>query len=147
LSPGPASSPHHAHEHLSNRLNFTGELTQSTNPFRLVPSAAVKDLSMASPLRVSTRSIASCSSMSLASCCSRRQSIKVYQSPTTRTLRCSEECRRMHPLCRSASLSPFGLISIMYLVPGEPVKPSQPSILALIPLIIWNAISRVGPPP
>jgi hypothetical protein len=94
-----------------------------------------------------THSIALGSSMSLASCCSRRQSIKVYQSPTTRTLRCSEERRRMHPLRRSASLSSFGLNSILYLVPGELVKPSQASILASIPLIIRNAISRVGQPP
>jgi hypothetical protein len=84
---------------------------------------------VASPLRVSTRSIASCSSMSLASCCSQRQSIKVYQSPTTGTLRCSEERRRM------------------YLVPGEPVKPSQASILVSIALIIRNTVSRVDPPP
>jgi hypothetical protein len=147
LSPSTASSPHHTHECLCNRLNSTGELRQTTNLLLLVLSAAVKDLFMGSPSRVSTHQIISCSSMSLASYCSWCHPIEVYQSPTIGTPCCSEERSLIHPLCRPISLPLFGLNLIVYLVPGEPMKLSQASILASIPLIIQNTISRAVTPP
>ena len=147
LSPSTASSPHHTHECLCNRLNSTGELRQTTNNLLAVLSATVKDLFVGSPSRVSTRPIVSCSSVSLASYCSRCHPIEVYQSPTTGTPCYSEERRRIYPLCRAISLPLFGLNLIVYLVPGEPMKLSQASILASIPLIVQNTISRAVPPP
>jgi len=80
LSSDPDSSPHHAHKHLSNRLNFTRELTQSTNPFCPVLRAAVKDSSVASTHRVSTYQIASCYSLSSTFYCSQSWPIKLYRS-------------------------------------------------------------------
>ncbi|PWZ13888.1 hypothetical protein Zm00014a_013533, partial [Zea mays] len=111
-----------------------------------VLSVAVKDLFVGNPSRVSTRPIVSCSSVSLASYCSRCRPIEFYQSPTTGTPRCSIERRRIHPLCRPASIPSFGLNSIMCLVPGEPVKLPQASILASILLVVQNTISRAIPP-
>jgi hypothetical protein len=56
------------------------ELTQSTNPFRPVLRAAVKDSSVASTHRVSTYQIASCSSLSSTFYCSQSRPIKLYRS-------------------------------------------------------------------
>ena len=146
-SPRTASSPHHTHKRYCNRLNPNGELRQTTNLLIPVLSAAVKDLFVGSPSRVSTHPIVSCSNMSLASYCSRCRPIEFYQHSITGTPRSSVERRHIHPLYRPAFLPSFGLNLIVYLVPGEPMKLSQASILASIPLIVQNTISRAVPPP
>jgi hypothetical protein len=78
------------------------ELTQSTKPFRPVFRAAVKNSSVASTPRVSNSPIASCSSLFIASYCSRSRPIEVCQSPITGTLLCSVEHR-----CDTLSVDPL----------------------------------------
>jgi hypothetical protein len=135
-SPRTASSPHHTHKRYCNRLNPNGELRQTTNLLIPVLSAAVKDLFVGSPSRVSTRPIASCSSMSLASCCSRCQPTEVYPSPTTGTFRCSVEHRRGHPLCWPTLLFLFSPNSSVYIASSKPVKLPRASILASMSLVV-----------
>jgi hypothetical protein len=147
LSPSTASSPHHTHEHLCNRLNLTGELTQSTNPLRPVLSTTVKDPSVASTPRVSTYQIDSCSSLSLAFYCSRSRPIELYQSPPSGTPSRPIERRRRHPLCRPALLFLLSLNSSVCITSGEPVKLPRASILACMQLVVRNAITRVVSPP
>ena len=113
----------------------------------LLTVLSATDLFVGSPPRVSTRPFFSCSSLSLASYCSRCRPIEFYQSPNNGTPHSPVEHRLVHPLCRLAFLPSFGLNSIVCIVSSEPVKLPQASILASMSLIVQNAITRVSPSP
>jgi hypothetical protein len=79
---------------MSNRLNFTGELTQPTNSLLPVLNSAVKNSTVVSALRVSNFPISPCSSLFVASYCSQYRPIEVWPKPFTGTRTCSVERRR-----------------------------------------------------
>jgi hypothetical protein len=111
-----------------------------------VLSAAVKDPFVGSPPRVSTHPIVSCFILSLASCCSRCWPIELYLSSNSGTPSRPVERRHEHPLCRPTFLSSFYLNSIVCIDSSEPMKLPQASILASMPLVVQNTITRVSPP-
>jgi hypothetical protein len=118
------------------------ELTKSTNPFRPVLRAVVKDSSVASTHRVSTYQIASCSSLSSTFYCSRSWSIKLYRSLHSGTPNRPVECRR-----DALSIDPLFLLlpspnSSVYITSSEIVKLPQALILSSMSSIVRNTFAH-----